>query len=119
MAPQFFPPHATDVACGVQPQVLGMPPPPHVAGEAQLVGHVTCCPQLLKTDPQRAPFSQLCAAVSGRQPHTPPMPPPPQLSPVPGQVLAHWAVRPQLFRVGPHFAPAHVVDKGSSAHAVH
>jgi hypothetical protein len=46
-------------------------------------------------------------------------PPPPQLSPVPAQVVAHGAVWPQLLSVAPHLLPAQVVDSASSVHALH
>jgi hypothetical protein len=53
---QFFPAHATVIVFGVQPQTLGVLPPPHVWGAAQLLGHTTVCPQLFRTLPHLAPF---------------------------------------------------------------
>src|SRR5262249_35008127 len=36
--PQLLPAHAVACDAGVQPQTLGMPPPPHVSGAAQSLG---------------------------------------------------------------------------------
>jgi hypothetical protein len=51
-------------------------------------------------------------------PQTPVTPPPPQLWPVPAQVVKHCTMRPQLFAVGPHLPPPHVVVMGSSVHVL-
>ena len=80
--------------------------------------HDTLCPQLLRTLPHLAPFSQVWSAASGRQPQTPVTPPPPQVAPIAVQVVGHSTVRRQLFRIGPHFPPMHVVDAGSSVHVL-
>ena len=106
------------MATGVQPQTLGMTPPPQVCGALQLEPQATVCPQLLGTLPHLRPPAQVTAGASGRHPQIPATPPPPQLSPVPEQALEHWTVWPQLLTVGPHLPPAQVVACGSSVHAL-
>jgi hypothetical protein len=82
--PQFMPAHA--VPSGVQPQMLGEPPPPQVwpvpVQVAAPQGSVV--PQLVVTVPQLAPLGQVVVAV---QPQTLGVPPPPQVTPVPEHVL--------------------------------
>jgi hypothetical protein len=79
------------------------------------VPQLTCFPQLSIAVPQlEVPHvSVLLAEV---QPHRPAVPPPPQVWPVPEQVVEHCTVCPQLLTVGPQCPPAQVVAKESSAH---
>jgi len=69
--------------------------------------------------PHFAPPWQVVVAGSGRQPQTPFTPPPPQVAPVP---VLHSVGQPtmllQLFNVGPHLPPMHVVFIGSAVHSL-
>jgi hypothetical protein len=116
--PQFLPEHAVALVIGVQPHTLATPPPLQVWGATQALPHATACPQLLGTLPHLEPFWQVVDAGSGRQPHTPFTPPPPQVAPVPAQLGEQLTMWLQLFEVGPHLPPMHVVAMGSSTHAM-
>jgi hypothetical protein len=72
--PQFSPTGQV-VKLGVHPQTLGVPPPPHVWGAAQLP-QCTKPPQSFITTPQLSPAGQV---VVGVQPHWFGVPPPPQV----------------------------------------
>ena len=72
--PQLSP--AGQVVIGVQPQTLGVPPPPQLCGAVQAGPQVSVPPQPSERVPQLAPPGQ---AVRGVQPQTLGVPPPPQL----------------------------------------
>jgi hypothetical protein len=116
--PQFLPEHAAALAIGVQPHTLATPPPPQVWGATQVLPHVTASPQLLGTLPHFEPFWQVVVAGSGRQPQTPFTPPPPQVAPIPMQLDGQGTMPLQLFKVGPHLPPMHVVGIGSATHSL-
>jgi hypothetical protein len=111
-----LPAQATACAIGVQPQVWLAAL--QVSGATQVSGQATIWPQLFATPPHSPP-AQVVVMGSGRQPHTPLTPPPPQLAPAPVQVPPQSTVCPQLLTVGPHLPPAQVVVAGSSVHEPH
>jgi hypothetical protein len=80
------------LSSGVQPHTFGVPPPPQVTPVPLHVPHeatLRAVPQLSVPDqaPQALPNRlQKVASLSGMQPHTFGVPPPPQLAPVPLQV---------------------------------
>jgi hypothetical protein len=87
-------------------------PSTHVAGLVQ-VPQETWFPQLLMTVPQlEVPHVTFVAA--GVQPHIPVTPAPPQVCPVPEQVVGHCTALPQLFVVVPQCPPEQVVAELSS-----
>jgi hypothetical protein len=93
--PQFCP--AGHDVRGVQPQTLGVPPPPHVCGAVQ-VPQFTVPPQPFGTVPQLSPAGHV---VRGVQPQTPGVPPPPQVC---GAVqMPQEPPQPS----GPQFLPVH------------
>jgi hypothetical protein len=92
--PQALPSREQNVglSSGVQPHTFGVPPPPQVTPVPLHVPHeatVRAAPQLSVPDqaPQALPNRlQKVASLSGMQPHTFAVPPPPQLAPVALQV---------------------------------
>jgi hypothetical protein len=116
--PQFLPRRAQNAVfvSAVQPHTPDVPPPPHVTPVPLHVPHeatVRDVPQLsaAATLPQFLTSRvQYAASVSGVQPHTFAVPPPPQLTPVPLHVPHDATVRgiPQLSFAAtvPQFAPA-------------
>ena len=102
-------PHCTPIESQVldlQPQRIGLPPPPHVSGSVQLP-HVSVPEQPSLTVPHSAPSSAHVFGVQGVEPHLP-GPAPPHNVPVghAGQVISC----PQPFCATPHSMPssAHV-----------
>lgn len=85
-APQFFPSRvqkAASLSFG-QPQTFAVPPPPQVWGKAQVPHEVTVRARPQLSVPLKAPHffprrSQKAASVSGGQPQTLAVPPPPQV----------------------------------------
>jgi len=119
--PQFLPAslHNTASVFGVQPHTPGVPPPPHVTPVPLQVPHdamLRRVPQLsvvLNGSQFRPAVAQSCSFVFGPQPHTPGVPAPPHVTPVPLHGVpkpqsAIVRVPPQLSVVlyGPQFLPA-------------
>src|SRR6185436_3356052 len=91
MAPQYWnwPPGGVQVMgvhmAGVEPQTLGMPPPPQVSPALVQAPQSMLPPQLSPTRPQYCPLlwvHWVFMQPTGIAPHTPGMPPPPQVVPV-------------------------------------
>jgi hypothetical protein len=122
--PQSLPSREQNVgsSSAVQPQVFGVPPPPHVTPVPLHVPHDTTVretPQL--SAPVQLPHDlpsreQNVASASAAQPHTLAFPPPPHVTPVPLHV-PQFAVRdaPQLSPpvTLPQFLPRRAQNAGS------
>jgi hypothetical protein len=103
----------------VHPQTFatGGLPPPQVCGSVQLP-QLTVPPHPSGTESQFFP-AHAVILVFGVHPQLPATPAPPHVLPIPGHVVEHCTVWPQLLPVGPHLPFAQVVDMGSSVHALH
>jgi hypothetical protein len=101
---------------GVQPQMLGMPPPPQVSGSLQVPQTRGPLPQPRSIVPQFTPVQSL-----GVQPQTLGMPLPPQVSGGGQMPQSTWppmpsSIRPQFFpRASQMGLPARLATAASSA----